>query len=153
MEGAQPCNTPISNSTKLSKYDGILLENPKEYRSLVGALQYLTWTRPDLSFVVNLVCQHMQSILEAHIWLPLSGFSDMLKELWDLGCISLRGVTFYWSSKKQTTIARSSTEAEYRTLAHSAADVVWIFYLLQDLMSLYQGFRIARLPGMYGRLI
>lgn len=52
--GAKPCNTPLS--TFNLDHDSPLLENVSEYRSLVGALQYLTWTRLDLSFAINLVC-------------------------------------------------------------------------------------------------
>ncbi|XP_068336519.1 uncharacterized mitochondrial protein AtMg00240-like [Pyrus communis] len=64
MDGAKPCITPLG-STKLD-LTGSLLDNPEEYRSIVGALQYLTWTRPDLSFAVNLVCQFMHSPREPH---------------------------------------------------------------------------------------
>ncbi|KAB2620230.1 hypothetical protein D8674_039646 [Pyrus ussuriensis x Pyrus communis] len=52
MTGAKPCSTPLS-STKLD-HSGDLLADPTEYRSLVGALQYLTWTRPDISFALVL---------------------------------------------------------------------------------------------------
>ena len=38
-----------------------------------------------------------------------------------------------WQSKKQTSVARSSTEAEYRSLAHTSADIAWIRQVLQDL--------------------
>ncbi|KAM1022284.1 hypothetical protein ACFX2A_044324 [Malus domestica] len=51
MDGAKPCCTPL-NSAKLDQ-GGELLPNPAEYRSLVGGLQYLNWTRPDISFAVN----------------------------------------------------------------------------------------------------
>jgi hypothetical protein len=37
--------------------------------------------------------------------------------------------------KKQPTVARSSTEAEYRALAAAAAEVVWLQSLLQELIS------------------
>ncbi|XP_019197067.1 PREDICTED: uncharacterized protein LOC109190918 [Ipomoea nil] len=40
---------PVSESTEL--YD-----DPTQYRSLAGALQYLTITRPDLSFAMNQLC-------------------------------------------------------------------------------------------------
>lgn len=36
------------------------------YRSLVEALQYLTITRPDLSYAVNHVSQFLQSPTESH---------------------------------------------------------------------------------------
>ena len=38
-----------------------------------------------------------------------------------------------WSSKKQKTVARSSTEAEYRAVASTAAEVNWLQNLLQEL--------------------
>ncbi|XP_050147396.1 uncharacterized mitochondrial protein AtMg00810-like [Malus sylvestris] len=65
MEGAKPCSTPL-NTTKLD-HSSPLLENASEYRSLVRALQYLTWTRPDLSFAINLVCQFMHSQRLSHL--------------------------------------------------------------------------------------
>lgn len=34
-------------------------EDPHIYRSIVGSLQYLAFTRPDISFVVHKVCQYM----------------------------------------------------------------------------------------------
>uniref|UniRef100_A0A2N9I0T5 Reverse transcriptase Ty1/copia-type domain-containing protein n=1 Tax=Fagus sylvatica TaxID=28930 RepID=A0A2N9I0T5_FAGSY len=41
--------------------------NPTHFRSLVGALQYLTFTRLDLSFAVNQVCQFMHSPTDTHL--------------------------------------------------------------------------------------
>jgi hypothetical protein len=38
-----------------------------------------------------------------------------------------------WSSKKQPTVSRSSTEAEYKALANGAAKAIWISSLLKEL--------------------
>lgn len=38
-----------------------------------------------------------------------------------------------WQSKKQGSVSRSSTEAEYRALANTTADITWIRHLLADL--------------------
>jgi hypothetical protein len=38
-----------------------------------------------------------------------------------------------WSSKKQGVVSRSSTEAEYRSMAHTTAELYWLRMVLQDL--------------------
>ena len=38
-----------------------------------------------------------------------------------------------WSSKKQPTVSRSSTEAEYKALANGAAEAIWIDSVLTEL--------------------
>ncbi|WMV30838.1 hypothetical protein MTR67_024223 [Solanum verrucosum] len=48
-------------NTKLHVGDSPLFDDPTLYRTIVGALQYVTLTRPDLAFVVNKVCQFMDS--------------------------------------------------------------------------------------------
>ena len=58
MQNCKPSPTPLSSSEQLSLTEGALLnqEDSTSYRSIVGALQYLTLTRPDISFAVNKVC-------------------------------------------------------------------------------------------------
>jgi hypothetical protein len=50
--------------------------------------------------------------------------------------IFLGGNLVSWSAKKQPTIARSSCESEYRAMAHTAAEIIWITHLLQELYAL-----------------
>ena len=38
-----------------------------------------------------------------------------------------------WSAKKQATVARSSTEAEYKALANTTSEVLWTIQLMKDL--------------------
>ena len=64
MDGSKPCTTPLG--TQKLDHSGTLLSNPHEYRSIVGALQYLTWTRPDLSFAVNQLCQFLHCPRDTH---------------------------------------------------------------------------------------
>lgn len=130
----------------------------------MGALQYITITRPDIAFSVNKVSQFSHQPLDTHYKavkrilrylkgtlhhglvlkrspnLSLTGFSDA-----DWGgdpddrrsitgyCVFLGANAITWSSKKQTTVSRSSTEAEYRSLANLTTEVIWIQTLLQEL--------------------
>jgi hypothetical protein len=48
-------------------------------------------------------------------------------------CIFLGPNLISWSAKKQPTVSRSSTEAEYRALAYACADTLWIQGLLTEL--------------------
>ncbi|VVA25644.1 PREDICTED: Retrovirus-related Pol poly from transposon TN, partial [Prunus dulcis] len=66
MFDAKPCDTPCLPYNRLLKEDGDPYSNPKLYRSIVGALQYLTFTRPDIAFSVHQVCQFMQNPMVSH---------------------------------------------------------------------------------------
>jgi histone deacetylase 1/2 len=61
-------DTPLSVSEKLSLTDGEPLssDDSTRYRSIVGALQYITLTRPDISFSMNKVCQFLHSPTIVH---------------------------------------------------------------------------------------
>ena len=48
-------------------------------------------------------------------------------------CIFLGSNIISWSAKKQATVSRSSTEAEYRSLAITCAELLWLCYLLHEL--------------------
>jgi len=68
MQLCKPVKTPLNTTEKLSVTSGTRLgvEDSTRYRSIVGALQYLTLTRPDLSFSVNKVCQFLHSPTTVH---------------------------------------------------------------------------------------
>lgn len=68
MNKCKAVDTPLMSTEKLSAYEGDPLgpEDCTKFRSVVGALQYLTLTRPDLSFAVNKVCQFLHSPTTTH---------------------------------------------------------------------------------------
>jgi len=67
MSGCKPCSTPVDTCAKVSADEGSPLADPTDYRSLVGALQYLTFTRPDIAYAVQQVCLYMHSPREIHL--------------------------------------------------------------------------------------
>lgn len=58
--------TTMTNGERLSNYGSDTVENAQLYKSIIGALQYATITRPELAYSVNHVCQFMQNPLKAH---------------------------------------------------------------------------------------
>ncbi|KAH0664061.1 hypothetical protein KY284_028992 [Solanum tuberosum] len=66
MAACSPVYSPMQPASKLSSTFGVLFNDPSLYCSTVGALQYLTFTRPDVAYVVNKVSQFMNCPLDVH---------------------------------------------------------------------------------------
>jgi len=74
---AKPCSAPMIPNPQLTK-DGELFEDLEKYRRLVGKLNYLTVTRPDIAYSVNVVSQFMSSST-VHHWAALEQILCYLK--------------------------------------------------------------------------
>lgn len=67
MSSCHPSSTPVDTKSKLSTNDGTLLsDGGTHYRQLAGALQYLTFTRPNICYAVQQVCMHMHAPRTPH---------------------------------------------------------------------------------------
>jgi hypothetical protein len=129
----------------------------------VGALQYCTLTRPDIAYSVNQLCQHLHAPCSTHwtaakrVLRYLQGTSDhglfytkgplQLNAFCDsdwAGCpddrrsttgfaVFLGDCLISWSAKKQAVVSRSSTEAEYRSLSTTTAELFWLRMLFKEL--------------------
>jgi hypothetical protein len=66
MRDCKPCTTPVDINPKLLA-DGDPVSDATDFRSLAGALQYLTFTRPDISYAVQQICLHMHDPREPHL--------------------------------------------------------------------------------------
>ncbi|KAA3463001.1 Integrase, catalytic core [Gossypium australe] len=123
MENCKPVSTPIVQGEKLTSNEDIDKVDETSYRSLVGYLLYLTASRPDIIFVVKLLGYSNSD------W---AGSTKDMKST--LGYFfTLGSSVFCWSSKKQETMAQSSTEAEYIAAAAVVNQAIWLRKLLNDL--------------------
>lgn len=66
MLHAKPVATPMTPTPKLSLTTGTTLEDATEYRMVIGSLQYLSLTRPDIAFAVNRLSQFMHRPADSH---------------------------------------------------------------------------------------
>ena len=156
--------TPLPLNLKLKADEGQVYSDPSHYRSLVGKLNFLTHTRPDLAFTVQHLSQFLQEprephfnalvhvlkyvastvgqgiMLKANEQLTLQAYSD---SDWAACLNTRRSISGYvlllgnspisWKSKKQGTVSKSSSEAEYRSMSAAAGEVTWIVRLLEEL--------------------
>jgi hypothetical protein len=67
MTECKSCSTPVDLNPKLSSIVGDPVTDPTDFRSLAGTLQYLTFTRPDIAYVVQQICLHMHDPREPHL--------------------------------------------------------------------------------------
>jgi hypothetical protein len=161
------CNTiatPADTKLKASAAEGKLLVDATTYRSIAGALQYLTITRPDIAYVVQQVCLHMHAPRDVHQTMlkrilryvkgttalgvqlraaptpTITAYSDAdwagcpdTRRSTSGFCIFLGNSLVSWSSKRQTTVSRSSAEAEYHAIANAISECSWLRHLLGEL--------------------
>ncbi|XP_026458611.1 uncharacterized protein LOC113359149 [Papaver somniferum] len=164
MTKCNPVATPVDTNSKLSATYGLDFSDPTLYRSLEGALQYLTFTWTDIAYEVQQVCLFMHDPREPHMHAlkrilrylqgtinhglflsvsTISGLTSYSDADW-AGCPDSRRSTsgfyiflgnnlIFWSSKRQATVSRSSTEAEYQGVANVVAETTWLRNLLLEL--------------------
>ncbi|GKB55282.1 ribonuclease H-like domain-containing protein [Tanacetum coccineum] len=127
--------TPVDTEKKLGP-EGSPVTDPILYRSLARALQYLTFTRPDLSYVVQRFCLYMHDPREPHlnamkrVLRYLRGTTDLGLQHFGLLHHSLLPTLMLTG---QDMLSRSSAEAEYRGVANVVVETSWIRNLLREL--------------------
>ncbi|GKE03396.1 ribonuclease H-like domain-containing protein [Tanacetum coccineum] len=139
MQHCNPCKTPVDTESKLGS-DGDPVSDPTLYRSLAGALQYLTFTRPYISYVAQQICLYMHDPRDPHftaLKLILRYVRGTIDHGLQLHVSSTSQLTAYtnadWAGCPVTRRSTSSAEAEYRGVANVVAETAWIRNLLLEL--------------------
>ncbi|XP_019086215.1 PREDICTED: uncharacterized protein LOC109126808 [Camelina sativa] len=145
LTGSKPFDTPIEQNHTLGKDDGPLLDNPAQYRRLVGRLVYLIFTRPELSYVEHptRVVQYLKGtpghgvFLSSDSDLSLVTYCDSDYNTCPFSrrsltgyVVSLGGSPVSWKTKKQQVVSRSSAEAVYMAMSMALCEVKWLKELL-----------------------
>lgn len=164
MNECKSVSTPLKQNIKLRSDDGTKEVNGTMYRQLVGSLNYLTTTRPDIAYAVSILSQFLTKPHESH-WIATKRVLRYLNRTinfgieytnacsveltghsnsdWARNPYDMKSTTGYifdigsraisWSSKKQSTVSLSSTEAEYKALCSSTCEAIWLRRMLEDI--------------------
>ena len=140
----------------------VTLDERRRYQSVVGSLMYaMLGTRPDIAYAESNVSQYainpdaflwtadkrifryVVGTPQRGLWYGVQskgkGYTDADWGAGDDGrsiggyTLILNEAAISWHSKKQGTVALSSTEAEYRALTQAVKDSIWVQGLLRDL--------------------
>nr|XP_016452878.1 PREDICTED: uncharacterized mitochondrial protein AtMg00810-like [Nicotiana tabacum] len=160
LAAAKPAITPLDANMKLTttEYDEHLrrtkptalldeeLSDSTPYQRLIGKLLYLTMTRPDISFSVQTLSYILQKSKKSHVEATLRIVKYIKNSpgqgiLLSSKCNST--ISAYcdadWAAahtqenlSQQITVSRSSAEAEYRSLAATMAELIWLVGFLKE---------------------
>ncbi|XP_060201831.1 uncharacterized mitochondrial protein AtMg00810-like [Lycium barbarum] len=157
----KPVQPPLYSKLDWHSVATPLLDDSSMYRQMVRSLQYLSFTRTDIQYAVNMASQflhqprliHIQAVKRIFRYLkgtPAHGLQLYRNSSISLtifsdsdwaGCTATHRSTsgfctllgnnlISWSTMKQPTVSRSSTEAKYRALTVATADATWLQFLL-----------------------
>ncbi|GKA88929.1 nucleotide-binding alpha-beta plait domain-containing protein [Tanacetum coccineum] len=114
LSNCNPVSSPMVTSSSLSLDDSTAFSNPVKYQQVVGSLQYVTLSRPDIAFAVN------KYLIRRSSGSALHAFTDVL-----------------WTGNPDTSLEAFSdadwAEAEYKALADTVAELTWLQALLNEL--------------------
>eukprot|EP00253_Pinus_taeda_P008154 PITA_08154 len=123
MQDCNTATTPVELNLKLTSIKGSMFEDPTKYRQLVGSLNFLTTTRPDIDFVVGILSRFMHKPCEdKEDGVSTSGY------LMILGSAAIS-----WRSRKKFVLVDSTTEAEFVVADQATQEFIWLRKILEEL--------------------
>ncbi|XP_028753323.1 uncharacterized protein LOC114712931 [Neltuma alba] len=134
FETFSPGSIPFENPIDAAKSKPF--ENPEKYQRLIGKLNYLTVTHPDITYPGSLGCgilyrDYGHIDIECFCDTDHDG-SKATRRSTTGYCIFVGGNLVSWRSKKQNVVSQSSAETAYRAMAQSVCEIVWIHQLLKE---------------------
>lgn len=97
MEDSRPVGTPMSTRHKLSKNDDSKEVDQTKYRSMIGKIQYVVYTRPDIALAVGMVARFSTNPKENHM-MAIKRIMRYLKGTEDYGLWYNKGGNFEFKS-------------------------------------------------------
>nr|GEW59915.1 feruloyl CoA ortho-hydroxylase 1 [Tanacetum cinerariifolium] len=118
LSSCNPVSSSMVTSSSLSLDDNTAFFSPTKYRQVVGSLQYVTISRPDIAFAVDKL---NMMLIRRSSGSTLQAFTDVL-----------------WKGNLDTSLEAFSgiqmiDEAEYKALADTVAELIWLQALLYEL--------------------
>ncbi|KAJ9550950.1 hypothetical protein OSB04_014995 [Centaurea solstitialis] len=115
LSHSKPVPSPCTTSANLSLGDSAPFDDPVKYRQMVGALQYVTLSRPDITFAVNKVCQFMHSPTTNH-WSAVKRILRYLHGTANHGLLI---------SRSSSSTLHAYTDVEFNSLS-AFSDADWV---------------------------
>ncbi|XP_026420706.1 uncharacterized protein LOC113316773 [Papaver somniferum] len=131
MLECKPCDTPVVKESRASIHDGVLLENPAEYKTLVGIKRILRYLKGTIGLGITLRKGDISSV-KAYTDSDWAGCPDTRRSTSGYA-VFMGSSLICWSSKKQPTVSMSSSEAEYKCLSVTASELEWLSNVFKEL--------------------
>nr|GEY58652.1 retrovirus-related Pol polyprotein from transposon TNT 1-94 [Tanacetum cinerariifolium] len=128
FDSCDPVNTPMMEKSKLDEEKEGKTVDLSHYHGMIGTFLYLTASSPNLQFAICMCAKYLRGTVNPGLWYPKDSLIALIAftDSDNAGCQDTCGSTsgslqflgdrlLSWSSKRQKSIAISSTEAEYIT--------------------------------------
>ncbi|KAG8474857.1 hypothetical protein CXB51_031589 [Gossypium anomalum] len=138
MQSAKPVSTPLAAHFRLSSAlspqsnDEIEYMSYVPYFSAVGSLMYaMVCSRPDLSYAVSAFERTKDGVI-GYVDADFVGDLDRRRSLTGY-VFTIGGCAISWKATLQTTVALSTTEAEYMAITKACKEAIWLKGLFSEL--------------------
>ncbi|KAG8477637.1 hypothetical protein CXB51_031043 [Gossypium anomalum] len=138
MQSAKPVSTPLAAHFRLSSAlspqsdDEIEYMSHVPYSSAVGSLMYaMVCSRPDLSYAVSAFGRTKDGVI-GYVDADFAGDLDRRRSLTGY-VFTIGGCAISWKATLQTTVALSTTEAEYMAITEACKEAIWLKGLFSEL--------------------